>query len=522
MGDQELLDVANDPQILKERTEGDLLTAETKMKELEELSSELDSQLQSELAKRQDPLNTMLREHEELATCLAQDETLTQALTNQSEEIKAKLLERQHAREATKKEKQRLSKAIARQREELSKIQVSFEKRVKDVRQSLDLESSHAAELTTALQEINQRILAEQSKQIPVTLVEAGSQPQAPAQIHTPGSTQPSGKLTPEVQKHPVEVLANNAICYQGIQRTFRNAVVTFLRDRLARLFPEDHIQRMKKTFGEDWEKAAQNAKQSRESLGTTTVVRDEYDLLGTNHFYGIFERFYDKIFTPEAGQPHNLPKPVKPRFLGNLKAIKDCRDPLSHPVEEEISLEEAHHLLYVAQEILKWLGCNLQAAELSTLAAQLRGGEAETAPLLRRLPSEDSIYLEFVGRNTLLKELTDCFASPDSKRCLLAGDGGKGKSAAAYRFVQSMTSSGRFQLIVWLSAKKRRFREGTPTSIESPDFTTAGEAIDRLLIEYGATAQDMEKSIADKKRLLFEYLNEFPAFIIADDIDIR
>ena len=61
--------------------------------------------------------------------------------------------------------------------------------------------------------------------------------------------------------------------------------MVTFLRDRLARLFPEDHIQRMKKTFGEDWEKAAQNAKQSRESLGTTTVVRDEYDLLGTNHF---------------------------------------------------------------------------------------------------------------------------------------------------------------------------------------------------------------------------------------------
>ena len=45
-------------------------------------------------------------------------------------------------------------------------------------------------------------------------------------------------------------------------------------------------------------------------------------------------------------------------------------------------------------------------------------------------------------------------------------------------------------------------------------------EAIDRLLTEYGATAQDMEKSPADKKRLLLEYLDEFPAFIIADDID--
>jgi hypothetical protein len=223
----------------------------------------------------------------------------------------------------------------------------------------------------------------------------------------------------------------------------------------------------LKKTFGEDWDKAAQNANQSREMLGTTTVVRDEYDLLGTNHFYGIFERYYDRLFTPEAGQPPSLPKPVKARFFGNLKAIKDGRDPLSHPVEEEISFEEAHHLLYAAQELLKWLGCNEQASELSALAAQLGGGEPETVALLRRLPSEDSIYLDFVGRNTLLQELTACFANPDNKRCLLDGDGGKGKSAAAYRFAQSMSSSaGRFQLIVWLSAKQRRFREGTPSTV--------------------------------------------------------
>jgi hypothetical protein len=172
-------------------------------------------------------------------------------------------------------------------------------------------------------------------------------------------------------------------------------------------------------------------------------------------------------------------------------------------------------------QEILKWLGCDAQAADLSELAAQLDSDEIEPVSLLRRLPSEDSIYLEFVGRNTLLKELTDCFSNPDNKRCLLAGDGGKGKSAAAYRFAQSVSSSaGRFQLVVWLSAKKRRFREGAPSTVESPDFTTAEEAIDRLLTEYGATKQDMEKHLAEKKHLLFEFLNDFPAFIIADDID--
>lgn len=139
----------------------------------------------------------------------------------------------------------------------------------------------------------------------------------------------------------------------------------------------------------------------------------------------------------------------------------------------------------------------------------------------MRRLPTEDSIYLDFVGRNTLLKDITACFANPDNKRCVLAGDGGKGKSAAAYRFAQNLPfSAERFQLIVWLSAKKKRFREGAPTVIESPDFITANEAIDRLLVEYGATTDDMAQEVSTKKRLLFEYLNEFPAFIVADDVD--
>jgi len=518
----ELLNAANDPRTVQERVEGKLEAAKIKAKDLEQLHGELERQLESELAIARTALDGMLREHDELATRLTQAETSARGLTNQLEEIKVKLLECQQARDTTKNQKEKLSKTIKRKREELPRTQAAFEKRLKDVSESLDQQSSLVADLATELEEIKERILAEKSKQLPaVTPAPASTQPPPPTPIPKPAPTHLPSPSAPEPGKRSFDVLGNNAICYQGIQRTFRNAVVTFLRGRLSRLFPDDHIQRLKKTFGEDWEKAAQNASHSRETLGTTTTVRDEYDLLGTNHFFGVFDRFYDKIFSPEAGQTPSLPKPVKTRFFGNLKAIKDGRDPLSHPVEEEISFEEAHHFLYLAQEVLKWLGCEAEAAELSTLEAKLGAGEPETVSVLRRLPSEDSIYLEFVGRGTLLKDLTACFANPDNKRCLLAGDGGKGKSAAAYRFAQSMPSSaGRFQLIVWLSAKQRRFREGAPTTIESPDFTTAGEAIDRLLTEYGATTEDMDKDPTDKKRLLFEYLSEFPAFIIADDID--
>ncbi len=59
-------------------------------------------------------------------------------------------------------------------------------------------------------------------------------------------------------------VVGNNTICYEAIQRVFRNAVVGCLRDRLPRIFPNDHLERMKKLFGDHWETAAKNALDSR------------------------------------------------------------------------------------------------------------------------------------------------------------------------------------------------------------------------------------------------------------------
>jgi tetratricopeptide (TPR) repeat protein len=79
---------------------------------------------------------------------------------------------------------------------------------------------------------------------------------------------------------------------------------------------------------------------------------------------------------------------------------------------------------------------------------------------------------------------------------------------------------NGRFQLIVWLSARRRRFEEGKIVTINSPDFTSIEEAVDRLLVEYGALDDDFKKSLAEKKKLLLDYLNAYPAFIVADDID--
>src|SRR5258708_7117623 len=148
-------------------------------------------------------------------------------------------------------------------------------------------------------------------------------------------------------------MIGNNAICYQGIQIVFRRAIVDFLREHLPRIFPKDHVQQITRLFGEKWEEAAKNAARSRDVGGTTTTIKDDYDLLGVNHFFEIFDKHFDKLFSVTGGYPADRTRPVKSKLLGNLKAIKDGRDPLSHPVDEWIPYEEAFALLVDAKQVL-------------------------------------------------------------------------------------------------------------------------------------------------------------------------
>jgi tetratricopeptide (TPR) repeat protein len=493
----QVIESTGDPSLRRESLENELQSAQAKFKLLEESLEDLNSKIQAEVNTTTQRLDEALRDYEAAELSAAKTQSEVGALAEQIEQVRRRLIEREQVLKDQNSHKNELSEIVERHREQVETISM----RHREQRDEIDKHRRDQTDLVNRLAADIQRL----EEQIPVE--------DALATHQVKPSETPS--------KSSYEGLGNNAICYQGLQRLFRNNLVGFLRERLPRIFPTDHAQRVKKLFGEQWEKAAINATTSRQIGGTATSIRDEYDLLGTNHFFEIFDKFYDKLFTPEAGQPAGLPKPVKTKFLGNLKTIKDGRDPLSHPVEEEISFEEAHHLLIEAKQILSWLGFEKGATELSALAAQLGGSDLEPLAIVRRLPSEDSIYQEFVGRGTVLTDLAACFASPDSRRCLLAGDGGKGKSAVAYRFAQTLsTTPGRFQLIVWLSAKQRRFQDGTITTLDLPDFATAEEAVDRLLSEYGATSSDLGRSPGEKRQLLMEYLDTLPAFIIADDID--
>lgn len=515
---EELSGAASDPALRKRRIAEACETARVNIEKLEAQRLQLQHELKEEQEQAEAELGNLNREHECIASNIARFEKSIEELSSELERIKEERGKAKEECDALNKSIKGVAKAISERMKRLSSKQASIQARVQATEESISTNSLRIVELNEQLETIEKAQLDAANN----PLCGPTDQVAIPQTAEINDSTAvPAAGPNPKVRADEIPPLGSNAICYQGIQRIFRNAIVSFLRNRMTSIFPQDYSIRLKKPFGEEWTKAESNANVSRANLGTTTTVRDDFDLLGTNHFYNLFDLYFDKLFTPDAGHRVDAPKPVKARFMGNLKAIKDCRDPLSHPVEEEVPIQEAQHLLYCAQEILKWIDCIDDAKDLASLADQLIGLGADEQSQLRRLPSEDSIYLEFVGRNSLLRDLADCFANPLNKRCLLAGDGGKGKSAAAFRFVKNLPPSiGQYSLILWLSAKKRKFREGVATKIETPDFANLDEAVDRILSEYGATSDDLAKNLASKKRLLFEYLDDFPAFIVADDID--
>jgi hypothetical protein len=162
----------------------------------------------------------------------------------------------------------------------------------------------------------------------------------------------------------------NNSICYQGVQRIFRNAVVDLIRSHMTDAFGPQAVEKLKAPFQKEWARIAHDAQASRASGDLGASIIDDFDFLGVNHFYNLFEAYY-KILLPQTTQVASTAV-SKPTLLGYLKAIKDLRDPLCHPSEREFSFDDAHHLLNCARLILGYLRKSQDAVQLQQLMRQL------------------------------------------------------------------------------------------------------------------------------------------------------
>ena len=137
-------------------------------------------------------------------------------------------------------------------------------------------------------------------------------------------------------------------------------------------------------------------------------------------------------------------------------------------------------------------------------------------------LPAREDVTVEFIGRLDELEELRKWFKDPNSKTWMLTGDGGKGKTAIAYEFATELKGGApkNFEYILWLSAKSRRFQNGSIQNID-PNFWDYPSLINAIVRGYGFDDEDYAKlTEEEKKEQAKTLLTAIPALIIADDID--
>lgn len=316
----------------------------------------------------------------------------------------------------------------------------------------------------------------------------------------------------------------NLVICYEAIQRIYRNSVVRLLRGRIREKFPSEWQEKLQAPFKKEWEAIRNNAMLPRATGELESELRDDFDLLSVNHFFNLFDSYYDLIFEKNLSLDSDSKK-EKSAVLEWTKKIKTLRDPLSHPCEKDLSREDAFQLMDCARRVLLRLKLTDDARKLQVLLDKVLGETASVDPprslLEDSLPPRESIVVDFIGRSRELAELRKWFQDPVSKRWALAGEGGKGKSALAYSFACEVKQEAPqpFQAVLWLSAKKKRFLEGAMVRIETPEFADLDSALALLLTHYG-WLEEAENPTETKRKRVLELLNEFPALLIVDDID--
>lgn len=310
----------------------------------------------------------------------------------------------------------------------------------------------------------------------------------------------------------------NLTICYQGIQRVYRNAVVQFVRERLTKEFGENAETELKKPFQKEWAEIEAAAREYRNTGELDSPLKDSFDVIGVNHFQSIFDRLFEKLCPSKAATTPDERKSAKQALLGWMKVVKNFRDPLSHPAEIDFSVEDARIMMYNARKVLDFLHLPIAAKQLVELSREFDSDFSSNVSIVY-LPPSDEVVTDFVGRQGEVQRLQNWLDDPYSLRWALSGDGGKGKSAIAYSFARITALRGHpsIEAVIWLSAKVRRFIAGRTITVDRPDFTDLESALDAILRAYGWSAP---ATTDGKRKEVLALLKEIPALLIIDDID--
>jgi hypothetical protein len=106
--------------------------------------------------------------------------------------------------------------------------------------------------------------------------------------------------------------VSNSTVCYEAIQRIYRNAVVGHLRVTFKQNFPDSWKKQLVHTVGtEEWSKNCANVNERSVSGELRAKTSDDFDFLDLAHFYNLFDKHFDMLF---PAQPGSTPKELARR----------------------------------------------------------------------------------------------------------------------------------------------------------------------------------------------------------------
>ena len=142
------------------------------------------------------------------------------------------------------------------------------------------------------------------------------------------------------------------------------------------------------------------------------------------------------------------------------------------------------------------------------------------------RLPARDPDIIKFVGREGYFSRLREWLNDKRDPVRLLSGIGGLGKTAIAYRFAEELaeTGAGKFEYIVWLTAKEKTFSvtRGSLVQASHVDFWDAESLYSEILLALGSHVRWDDEEPLDRQAIdaLLEALSLYCSLIIIDDLD--
>jgi flagellar biosynthesis regulator FlaF len=124
----------------------------------------------------------------------------------------------------------------------------------------------------------------------------------------------------------------------------------------LKQKYPEDYEQRISKLFkNEEWQAITRDSEILRKTGEIESPLIDQIDALSVNHFYNVFDYYFDDLFPSATSLPEELRKAQKQAILTWARHTKKLRDPaLGHPGENDLTRDDALGLLDAAKRILK------------------------------------------------------------------------------------------------------------------------------------------------------------------------